>query len=85
MKRVVYSLVVLCVLCVATSFAHDPPPPGGGPGCWNSNLFIKVLRPPMPVLFVTNSPLVFNGQVGPFDKVDKVLYSTSAGDAGECP
>jgi len=84
MKRVIYSLVVLCVLCVATSFAYDVPP-GGGPGCWNSNLFIKVFRPsPIPVLFTTNSPVVFRGQVGPFNKVEKVLYSTSAGAAGEC-
>jgi len=81
MKRVVYSLVVLCVLCVAISFAHDPPPPGGGCG---SNLFINVMRPPMPVLFTTNSPIVLRGQAGPFDKVEKVLYSTSAGAAGEC-
>jgi hypothetical protein len=83
MKRIVNSLVLLGVLGAATVLAHDPPPPDGGHG-WNSNLFIQVMRPPMPVLFTTNSPLVFRGVVGPFDKVDKVLYSTSAGDAGEC-
>ncbi|GEM_PF-1987126 len=84
MKRFVYSLSLLCVLSVATLLADRIPPPGGGPGWWNSNLFITILRPPMPVLFTTNSPMVFRGQVGPFDKVEKVLYSSSAGDAGEC-
>jgi hypothetical protein len=80
--KTLFATLLICLMAVpamagdADLAAHHPDP---------SNLHIRIMRPtPHPVIWVRHPYLYVSGHVGPTDLLEKVTYSTSAGESGDC-